>query len=81
MHANAGTLAEHLQKVTIPARGSASRNWGLCNAARALSVSLLCICQQNVGLIKTFLFVLKSCRAPCGTTSARDSGMAPGQPL
>lgn len=76
MHANAGTLAEHLQKVTIPAWVRPPVTGGLCNAARSLSVSLLCICQQSVGLIKTFLFVLKSCRA-----SARDSGMAPGQPL
>lgn len=50
MYANEGTLAEHLHGVTIalPLAGRPPRNRAP-KAARWLSVSGLCACQQDAG--------------------------------
>ena len=78
MHANEGPLAEHLQKVTIPARAGLPVTGGVWKRRpvlhRFLSVDYA-VCQQNSGQDKKrLLFVLQSAERSMWNCECQESG-------
>lgn len=79
MHANEGTLAEHLQKVTIPARAGLPVTGGVWKRHRSVLRRFLsvdyAVCQQNSGRDKKrLLFVLQSAERSMWNCECQESG-------